>query len=73
MADPSSSAAAAQLSSFSAAADTAHLGDDSNDWKALRTSVVANQSVDLPKLGSFNLYKLTPPLKERADLDSWID
>jgi hypothetical protein len=65
MADPSSS--------FSAAADAAHLADDSNDWKAIRTTVVANQSVDLPELGSFNLYKLTPPLKERADLDNWID
>lgn len=70
MADPSSSsAAAAQLSSFSAAANVAHLDNDSNDCKALGTTVVANQSVDLPELGSFNLYKLTPPLKERADLD----
>jgi hypothetical protein len=66
MADPSPSAAATQLSSFSDATDTAHLDDDSNDWKAVRTSIVANESVDLPKLGSFNLYKLTPPLKERA-------
>jgi hypothetical protein len=74
MADPSSSSAgAARLSSFSAAADAAHLDDDSNDWKALQTTVVANQSVDLPELGSFNLYKLTPPLKERADLGNWID
>jgi hypothetical protein len=73
MAGPSSSAAAAQLSSFSAAADAAHLDDDSNDWKALRTTVVANQAVDLPELGSFNLCKLTPPLKERADPDIWID
>jgi hypothetical protein len=37
MADPSSS--------FSAAADASHLADDSNDWKAIRTTVVANQSV----------------------------
>jgi hypothetical protein len=75
MADPSSSSAAAPqlLSPFSAAADAAHLADDSNDWKAIRTTVVANQSVNLPEPGSFNLYKLTPPIKERADLDNWID
>jgi phenylalanyl-tRNA synthetase beta subunit len=29
--------------------------------------------VNLPEIGSFNPYKLTPPLKERADLDIWID
>jgi hypothetical protein len=60
MAEPSSSAAAAQL-------------DDSRDWKSLRSAVADNQAVDLSELGSFNLYKLTPPLKERADLDIWID
>ncbi|CAP79957.1 hypothetical protein PCH_Pc12g03300 [Penicillium rubens Wisconsin 54-1255] len=47
--------------------------DDSRDWKSKRRIVVDNQGVDLPKLGSFNLYKLTPPLKERADLYIWMD
>jgi hypothetical protein len=60
----------ANPSPFSTAADAAHLANDSNDWKAIRTTVVANQAVNLPEPGSFNLYKLTPPLKERADLDN---
>jgi hypothetical protein len=43
------------------------------DWYAKQDVIVADQSVGLPEVGSFNLYKLTPPLKERTDFDNWMD
>ena len=43
------------------------------DWYAKQDVIVADQAVGLPEVGSFNLYKLTPPLKERTDFDNWID
>ncbi|OQE24192.1 hypothetical protein PENFLA_c010G03600 [Penicillium flavigenum] len=43
------------------------------DWHAKQDVAVADQAVDLPEIGSLNLYKITPPLKERTDLDMWID
>jgi hypothetical protein len=60
----------ANPSPFSTTTDVANLAEDSNDWKAIRSTIVINQAVNLPEPGSFNLYKLTPPLKERADLDN---
>jgi hypothetical protein len=43
------------------------------NWYAKRDVVVADQAVGLPEVGSFNLYKITPPLKERIDFDTWVD
>jgi hypothetical protein len=43
------------------------------NWHAKRDAVVEGQAVDLPEIGSFNLYKTTPPLKERTELDAWVD
>ena len=40
------------------------------DWYTKQDVIVADQSISLPEVGSFNLYKLTPPLKERTDFDN---
>ncbi|KAJ5456912.1 hypothetical protein N7530_012186 [Penicillium desertorum] len=60
MADPSSS------NQYAAAMQPA----PNRDWHAKRDAIVKDQAVDLPEIGSFNLYKITPPLKERTELDA---
>ncbi|KAJ5922674.1 hypothetical protein N7516_010377 [Penicillium verrucosum] len=46
---------------------------DNNNWHDEEDVLVIDQAVGLPDVGTFNLYKITPPLKEREDLDKWID
>lgn len=54
-------------------ASQAQLPPDDNNWYDEEDVLVANQAVGLPDVGTFNLYTITPPLKEREDLDQWID
>lgn len=51
----------------------AQLPPNDRNWYDEEDVVVTDQSVGLPEIGTFNLYKITPPLKHREDLDNWID
>ncbi|KOS47412.1 hypothetical protein ACN38_g1599 [Penicillium nordicum] len=46
---------------------------DNNNWHDEEDVLVNDQAVGLPDVGTYNLYKITPPHKEREDLDKWID
>lgn len=46
----------------------AQLPPDDNKWYDEEDVLVSDQSLDLPDVGTFNLYKMTPPLKEREGL-----
>lgn len=46
---------------------------DNNNWYEEEGVAVADQSVGLPEIGSFKLYKITPLLKEREELNMWIE
>ncbi|KAJ5420288.1 hypothetical protein N7465_002807 [Penicillium sp. CMV-2018d] len=48
------------------------LAPHDNHWYDEEDIPVADQAVGLPEVGTFNLYEITPPLKERVDLDRWI-
>lgn len=43
------------------------------DWHAKKDVTVADQSVGLPNIGTVILFKITPPLKHKVDLDKWIN
>lgn len=45
----------------------AQLPPDDNKWYD-EYVLVSDRSVGLPEVGTFNLYKITPPLKERVSL-----
>ncbi|KAJ5868408.1 hypothetical protein N7534_002961 [Penicillium rubens] len=47
----------------------------SKDWYAYLDIVRTNgtQADKLPKIGSFVLYKLEPPLKNKEDFDNWYN
>ncbi|KAJ5971829.1 uncharacterized protein N7479_001747 [Penicillium vulpinum] len=47
------------------------------NWDAIedtdQTTASGDQSNGLPEIGSFVLYKIEPPLKEKEDFDEWYD
>ncbi|CRL28833.1 unnamed protein product [Penicillium camemberti] len=51
----------------------AQLPPNDRNWYDKEDVAVTDQSVGLPVIGTFNLYKITLPLKHREDLDNWID
>jgi hypothetical protein len=46
---------------------------DNNNWHEEDDAIVTDQAVGLPDIGSFTLHNITPPMKEREELDAWID
>ncbi|KAJ5878380.1 hypothetical protein N7455_001845 [Penicillium solitum] len=49
----------------------AQLPPDDNNWYDEEDVLVTDQAVGLLDVGTFNLYKITPPLKRSEDLDKW--
>ncbi|KAJ5836274.1 hypothetical protein N7447_002300 [Penicillium robsamsonii] len=47
------------------------------DWTSVedadQTTLGGDQGEGLPEIGSFVLYKIEPPLKEKEDFDTWLD
>ncbi|OQD65213.1 hypothetical protein PENPOL_c006G08429 [Penicillium polonicum] len=66
------SAPAASASSASSAAATAQPPHNRN-WHDEEDVTPADQSVGLPDIGTFTLFKITPLLKNKEDLDNWLD
>ena len=44
-----------------------------NNWHEEDDVIVTDQAVGLPEIGSFTLYNITPPMKEKEELEMWID
>ena len=58
--------------SVSSAAATAQPPYNRN-WYDEEDVILADQLVGLPDIGTFTLFKITPLLKNKEDLDNWLD
>lgn len=46
----------------------AQVPPDDNHWHNQEDVVITDQAVGLPDVGTFNLYKITSPLKQREEI-----